>query len=56
MTWPTSHLDMQVEMKSNIKFHINTDGRTDVRDEDELTVTYQVTAVDARARTESVGG
>jgi len=41
---------MQVNLKSNLKFHINTDGRTDEQDEDQLTATSHVTAVDARAR------
>lgn len=51
-------VNLQVHLKSNLKFHFNTDGRTDVRDEELLAADFKVTAVDAHARTAKsrVGG
>lgn len=44
-------LDMHLDLNSNMKSNFNTDGRTNERDVDELTVTSNLTAVDAGART-----
>lgn len=43
-------VNLNSHLNSSIKSNFNTDGRTDERDEDQLAVISQVTAVDAGAR------